>query len=114
MREYKIFREKYPDDDIDIDAFFQMKGWRNDIFLFIDNKFYKFIFYTPEVLPGFINSHIKHFGMALLNPYVIIIPDIEMHCIVKAISNIIANNWLDSYAPLQEVAGLVEIKIERE
>ena len=111
MKEYKLFREKHDDDDDNMDSFFQMKGWRNDIFLFTNNQFYELSFYTPEVLPKFINSDIERIGMSLLYPYVIIIPEITLQNILKSVGTLVKYQLLNNFKPIEQKDGLIELII---
>jgi hypothetical protein len=100
MQNFQLFSENHSGETEDF------------LWLYSNNKYYKLEIETPLTLEGRISSHINANNCALLNPYIIVIPDMEMHYIVNAISKIIANNLLDSYTPLHEVTGLVEIIIE--
>ncbi len=106
MLNFKVFSEDYFDE---AEAFYEMKGWRNDLWIYFDDKYYKLEFETIDSLNIRINAHIKANNWALLNPYVIVIEDLSMSNILRVINNLLINNFLNSYIPIEQKDGLIEI-----
>lgn len=112
MKEYKLFRESHPDDGEDIDAFFEMKGWRNDLWLCFDSMYYKLEFETPNSLNTRIIAQLKANNWSVINPYVIVIEDINMSNILNAVAALIEHKLLNSYIPIEFKEDLIEVILQ--